>query len=102
MVIDRAGFMSGLCHELGMSGKQFNAYANSVAHYRNKFVAHLDDERVMYPPRLRVMRKSVRYLYEHLLKDQDAKTCLTDAPTSAYQFYSTCFRLAHDQYRKAT
>jgi hypothetical protein len=95
---NRSAFVSGLLKELGLPTAEYHAYIKSVLHYRNKFVAHLDDERTMVPPVLRVIRKSARYLYDYLLKDPLAPDCLSTAPTSARGFYTGRFRLAWQQY----
>lgn len=102
VVADRDAFITGLCTALGMSRKQFRNYAASVQRYRNKFVAHLDEERVMHIPRMRVARKSAAYLYNHLRNDPLAKQCLADARQSASEFYAVMYRHAYQEYQRET
>lgn len=102
LVADRPTFIAGLCERLGMSAKQFRNYATGIQRYRNKFVAHLDEEHVMQIPRMRVARKATVYLYEYLLRDPEAKTYLADAQHSASEFYSVMYRHAHEEYRRGT
>jgi hypothetical protein len=55
--------------------------------YRDKFVAHLDSEEVMHPPKLDVIKNSVTYLYDYLLQNEDEEDFFPDAPTNATAFY---------------
>jgi hypothetical protein len=55
---DRARFKRDLFTALGR-GAEFNQAIEEVKHYRDKFVAHLDEERTMLLPALEVARKAV-------------------------------------------
>lgn len=101
IVLDRAKFMGKLLSALDTTEDDFRKYLLSVKRYRDKFVAHLDDDREMFPPILRPMRKSVRYFYEYLLNDPLAAKYLTDAPESAKTFYSHFYEVTTEQYRAA-
>lgn len=56
--------------------------------YRDWFIAHLDDERTMYPPRMRIARQSIAFLYDHLVQIEDTTGALRDVRQSAAQFYA--------------
>lgn len=100
VVADPDVFITGLCAALGMTQKQFRNYSASVQRYRNKFVAHLDDGRVMHVPRMRIVRKSAAYLYNHLRSDPAAERYLADARQSASEFYSVMYRHAYLEYQR--
>lgn len=100
LISDKPDFLSGLCKRLGMSAKEFQNYATAVLRYRNKFIAHLDEEHVMHIPSLRIARKSAAYLYDYLLRDPEAKTSLPDAQQSATKFYAVMYRHAYEEYRQ--
>ena len=102
IVQDHAAFLTSLCDHLGVSTKEFQDYQKHVLRYRDKFIAHLDEDRVMHIPKMRVARKSAAYLYEHLLRDEEGKKVLTDAQQSAKRFYSVMYRHAYDEYRRGT
>jgi hypothetical protein len=101
VVSDRDKFRAGLERETGMSWRQFRQYALEVLEYRDTFVAHLDDEETMYPPRLRVMRKSAGYLYKYIIANEAKPGLLADA-SPLTEFYSKFFRHARKQYARAT
>ncbi len=102
VVLNPAAFISGLCAALNVSVDQFQNYEVSVRRHRNKFVAHLDEEHVMDIPRMRIVRKSTSYLFNHLRNDDLGKQCLADAPTSAVEHYSVMYRQARQEYTRAT
>ena len=93
-------FVVGLLSRLRISQREFRTYAKTVLRYRNKFVAHLDDLRVMQIPRLRVIRKSTAYLYDYLRNDPIAAKCLPEATQSAAEFYAVMYQHAYEEYRR--
>ncbi|MFL9999130.1 hypothetical protein PQR34_47920, partial [Paraburkholderia sediminicola] len=71
----------------GLTEAEFDAYIDDMLKYRDKFVAHLDSDETMVPPKLRVARKSVAFLYHYLLAHEEEDHCFHDAPTNASRFY---------------
>lgn len=102
IVSNHSAFAQGLYARLGISKREFENYAKPILRYRNKFVAHLDEERVMHIPNMRLALKSSAYLYDYLLNDPIAKKCLTDAQQSAVQYYKIMYRHACQEYRRGT
>ena len=102
VVPDRRAFVVGLCATLRITSKQFRNYAISVQRYRNKFVAHLDEEPTMYIPRMRLIRKSAAYLYDHLRNDPTTQPYLQDVRHSSAQFYAVMYRHAWGEYHDGT
>lgn len=99
-VRDKTLFFNDLNLQVGMSRADFRSYATNVLRYRNKFVAHLDEERAMSVPKLRIARKSAAFLYEYLCRDSAGKIHLKDFPPSAREYYSLMYRHAFNEYRK--
>jgi hypothetical protein len=66
VVNDRVRFKKDLYTTLAIKGAEFTKTTKEVKHYRDKFVAHLDEERIMPMPALEVARKAVLFLNEHL------------------------------------
>ncbi|MFZ1037522.1 MAG: hypothetical protein ACLPSL_04545 [Smithella sp.] len=83
-------FSQGLLQELGISEQELCAYINEVRDYRDKFVAHLDQDEVMTPPVLEVIKNSTSCLYDFLLNHEDEGGYFTNAPAkSATLFLSS-------------
>jgi hypothetical protein len=59
-------FETDLRTRLGVTPTEFDEVVEKITHYRDKFVAHLDDERAMILPQLEVARKAVLFLDERL------------------------------------
>jgi hypothetical protein len=101
-ITDQKAFMLGLHARLGYSEAQFNAYVESVRHLRDKFIAHLDDEKTMFFPLLRPARASVAYLFNELLTGKDAKQWFTPQEAHlASKVYSHMYKHAVGEHRAA-
>jgi hypothetical protein len=102
VVIDKkADFMTGLCVRLGVSEADFERYAKSVVRYRNKFVAHLDEDRTAYIPFMWVARSSAAFLFDHLRSDPMLAKYLPDFAQSAVAYYAIMYRDAWYEYWRA-
>jgi hypothetical protein len=78
---DRACFGKDLHAVVGRA--EFNKTKNKVDRYRNKFVAHLDNERMMKKlPELEVARKAVVFLHERLAQQIANRAELRGLPAS--------------------
>lgn len=96
VITDQAAFLTGLLNAVGQTEGEFEAYIKEMRTYRDKFIAHLDSEEVMNIPKLKVARKSVSFLYEYLLANEEEDNCFHDAPQKTTRFY----RLFYSQGRK--
>lgn len=67
IVSDPTLFEKNLLSALGISVSEFNAYVGKIRHYRDKFVAHLDSDKVMNIPDLEIAKKAVLYYQTHIL-----------------------------------
>ena len=93
-------FESELLKSLKITQTQFHEYIQAVRKYRDKFIAHLDDERVMHSPLTRTARNSAAFLYDHLRLDPEASKALYDVNLSARQYYEYLYRHAFFEYKK--
>ena len=64
---DEKVFQENLFKHLGMDGSAFAAYVDEVKTYRDKFIAHLDDERVMNIPKMDIAIQSIFFLYNFVI-----------------------------------
>ena len=100
VVTQKQDFYRDLLKTLSARQADFNAYVEEVKTYRDKFIAHLDDDEIMQIPRLNVMRKSVCYLYDYILANEDEGDFFVDAPTSSNDHYSKYYKLGKAAYEK--
>lgn len=63
---DEPSFMSALLSDLAITEAQFKDFTQSVAHYRDKVIAHADIYDVIDIPKLDTIISSTIYLYEKL------------------------------------
>lgn len=86
VVTDENAFFQGLLSEVACTEDQFNNYIDTMKTYRDKFLAHLDDENTMNIPVLDKAKKSVFYLYKYLLDNEEENDCFNDVPAIADYF----------------
>ncbi len=94
-------FYSGMLHELGIPESKFEAFTNEMRTYRDKFVAHLDSEEIMHiPNNLILTQKTVSYLYDYILGNEDEGDFFIDAEKRATNFYQHYLRYGKTVYDK--
>jgi hypothetical protein len=93
-------FLENLYQELGITEAEFSAHINEMKHYRDKFLAHLDEEMVMHIPTMEISINSAVFLFDTLKADFAEN--LGDSPENLKEFYSSRFSHAKSQYLKAT
>jgi hypothetical protein len=101
-VSDTSAFKAGLLQDLGMTEAEFNAYIAEMRSYRDRYVAHLDEDESFHIPKLDIAKKSVVYLYNYLLKREDQGGYFRDAPRDVSRFYEDAFNEGLSVYRKVT
>jgi hypothetical protein len=92
IIDDEAAFNARLLAATRMTQGEFDDYVKSVRTYRNKFVAHLDEEEVMHIPALRPAQRAVHVLYTHIIHNESGY--FAEALDAGAAFYSRYFRLA--------
>jgi hypothetical protein len=66
VVDDPQRFEADLYQTVGVTPAEFAAAVEKITRYRDKFVAHLDNDRTMILPALEEARKAVVFLHERL------------------------------------
>ena len=100
VVPESVDFLSDLHAQLRVDACGFEAHCNEMKVYRDKFIAHLDDELVMHIPKLTLAINSVIYLYAVVRAEYSE--LLPDAPTNLRQFYRERYSHGRVIYGKAT
>ncbi len=95
-------FLDGLLKVLDVTDAGFDAYIEEVKTYRDRFVAHLDDDEEMQIPNLRLMKISVSYLFDYILANEDEGGYFNDAPKSAAAHYHKYLKEGQAVYAEAT
>ena len=78
-----------------MTRQEFDEYIKIMRTYRDKFVAHLDEEPVMHIPALRPAQKSVHELYAHIFRNESGY--FPEIIVTAAACYSGYFRLGRKE-----
>jgi hypothetical protein len=95
-------FMLGLLAHLKLTEPLFLEYIQGMRAYRDKFIAHLDEENQMNIPNLSAAIKSSQYLYRWLLEEEDDCHAYPDAPPSAVAFFKSFLAEAKAVYAAKT
>jgi len=85
VVPDPDVFLPTLRNGINITEEEFNEHCNQMKTYRNKFVAHLDNQPVMHIPRLTMVIDSTVFLYG--LIRGEFEEFLADAPANLREFY---------------
>jgi hypothetical protein len=87
IITNQSEFREGLLRFLSVSETEFEKYIDEVKAYRDRFIAHLDDDEMMVVPNLTIVRSSVSYLYDHIRSSEECREFLIDAPPTAAAHY---------------
>ena len=105
VVRDDAGqqrFLADLLRHAGIDLHGWKRYLDTTRVYRDKFVAHLDDQNVMNIPSLEVALKCVQFLYSHVQTNCPASTFATphcaNLPNDLAAYYTDCSNEARKAY----
>jgi hypothetical protein len=98
VVSDPDRFEAELLEHLGMTAADLQDYCTSVRTYRDKFVAHLDDDPKAKYPRLDVAIESTKVLYKYLLTHEDRGNYFEGLPRNLESAYRIAFSQAKAAY----
>ena len=101
VVSDQNVFLRGLLERLGLSDVEFEKYVRQVRVYRDKFLAHLDDEERMEIPFLQTALDSACYLYDYLLDHEEIEGCFADNRGKSLQLYEESLALGNMNYEQS-
>ena len=82
-------FKKDLLKTLKITEDEFSLYINQMRKYRDKFIAHLDSDKVADIPNLQIALESVIHFYNYLLANEEENDCFIDAPIEASIYYSS-------------
>ena len=99
-ISDPKAFYEGLLKKLRIEEIEFKDYIDEMRTYRDKYIAHLDLVEKFDVPRLDITKNSVIYLYDYLLKKEDAGGYFEDGPSDASQFYEDVLKDGLSVYKK--
>jgi hypothetical protein len=77
VVDDHIALQSALLANLSLTQDAFEAFIKNVRQYRDRLLAHLDDDKNMNIPNLDIVIVSARFLYGHLM-NHEAKDLVHD------------------------
>jgi hypothetical protein len=86
---DADQFRKDLVEKLDLTEVKFDDYIGRFRAYRDKFIAHLDEENMMNIPDMKVARRSAKFLYQRLLVQEAQNNTFVDAPLSAKNVYKS-------------
>lgn len=81
-VTDKDKFKRELLSHLGVSESELADYEEAVQTYRDKFVAHLDSERVMHIPNYEMAELAIVFYHRYILENEDPGYNLGELATS--------------------
>ena len=91
-------FEAELLNHLEMSAADFETYCTGVRSYRDKFVAHLDDDPKAKYPHLDIAIKSTKFLYNYLRNHEDDSDHLDGLPRNSESIYRLALNEAKASY----
>jgi hypothetical protein len=95
-------FKNELLACLRLDATAFQDYRNEMREYRDKFVAHLDQLRVMQVPRLETAKASVEFYHAYVVDNEAQAGDLYGLPNTAAllrEYYDRCTAEAERVYR---
>jgi len=93
-------FLPSLYTGIAISENEFKQQLLVVKTYRDKFVAHLDDERKMNIPQLQIVIDSTIFLYSQIRNEY--QHVLSDAPNDLLSFYEQRYSDGQIAYNEST
>jgi len=99
-VADPDGLFLQLLGAANISESEFDDYIKKMREYRDKFLAHLDNENVMHVPYLDIATATAVFLYNHLVQGGSYLQNVT--PSDAQKFFNSRLRYAGKKYASAT
>ena len=94
VVSDPTKFETELLTSLGKTAVELQDYCDGVRTYRDKFVAHLDDDPKAKYPKLDIAIESTKFLYKYLLANEDGGNYFENLPRNLQSAYQVAFAQA--------
>jgi hypothetical protein len=88
LISDKDLFSRGLLNNLNISEESFSQYIAGLKKYRDKFIAHLDQENIANIPVIKLAEESTIYLYNYIIDNEDKDYCTPEAPKDPRAFFN--------------
>lgn len=100
IMTDRSDFEDQLTDALGpgSNADTFRHYIDHVRRYRDKFVAHLDDDEEAVPPPLDDARAAVGFYLRYVMDNEGKGYVFRGLPTDLDAYYDECYEEARREY----
>lgn len=83
-------FEGNMLNHLGQSSDEFVSYKQKMREYRDKFLAHLDDQRIMHIPKLDKAKAAVDFYHNWVVQYEALPNDLAGLPTDLTTYYQQC------------
>lgn len=94
VIADTSGFESAMLGHVGLTAAEFAAYIDEMRTYRDKFLAHLDDLRVMAVPFLDKAKAVVEFYHRRIVLHKAEAGDIAGLPVDLADHYRHCFEEA--------
>ena len=98
IVSDRDRFQDGLLAHLAIEQADFEASRTQLRTYRDKFLAHLDSDKIMQVPLMDIVKNSIIYYFTYLLRFENDGATFWDGPSDIAVYYQHCEDEGRDFY----
>jgi hypothetical protein len=99
LIIKKSLFRTKLRSFLNVSEGEFKKKSIQILGYRNKFIAHLDEEKIMILPKLKFLFDSTSFLYDYIKNDPSFSKYIHSMPKSSLSQYKSAYRMAAKEYQ---
>jgi hypothetical protein len=79
-------FERELMKAMALNSEQYAVYMAGMLDYRDKFIAHLDDQRALYIPFMGPARQAIWHLYGYLVENECRASDIPDLPDTTEKF----------------
>jgi len=97
IITDQDAFKADLFGLVSNEG-YYDAYVDQVKRYRDKFIAHLDDELTAHIPNMDDALSLSRLYYGYVANETITSGAIGGLPRDIEEFYNHCFNLAENEY----
>lgn len=99
-VTDHERFLANLLDHLRLTEGLFDEYIVEMRTYRDKFIAHLDEENRMNIPNMSPAIKSAQFLYRWMVEQEDDCDAFWDAPDNSVVYFRKFLSEARSTYAR--
>ena len=100
VVVDSSSFLPQMLHDTEVSLPEWNSYLRRMRGYRDKFIAHLDNDSMMNIPDMNLAEFAVYYLFDIVTAEQSSEL-FKDLPSDLRSYRDSCRTVAVEAYTKA-